>query len=46
MKSLFALPLLLLHAAPALADSKLPPARYANVAIADPAKEADRKSVV
>ena len=46
MKTLFALPLLLLHAAPALADSKLPPARYANVAIADPAKEAEARKLM
>ena len=46
MKTLFTLPLLLLLATPALADSNLPPARYANVAIADPAKEADARKLM
>ena len=41
--SLALLPLL---AAPALADSNLPPARYANVAIADPAKEAEARKLM
>ena len=38
--------LALIAAAPALADSKLPPAAYANVAIADPAKEAEAKRLM
>ena len=46
MKTLVALPLLLLLAAPALADSNLPPARYANAAIADPAKEAEARKLM
>ena len=46
MKTHFALPLLLLLAAPALADSNLPPARYANVAIADAAKEAEARKLM
>ena len=46
MKLLFALPFLLLVAAPALADSNLPPARYANLALADPAKEADARKLM
>ena len=36
----------LIAVAPALADSSLPPARYANVAIADPAKEAEAKRLM
>ena len=36
----------LIAAGPALADSKLPPAAYANVAIADPAKEAEAKRLM
>ncbi len=46
MKTLFTLPLLLLLATPALADSNLPPAPYANVAIADPAKEAEARKLM
>ena len=46
MKLLFALPPLLLLAAPALADSNLPPAHYANVGIADPAKEAEARKLM
>jgi len=46
MNPLFASPLLLLLATPSLADSNLPPARYANVAIADPAKEADARKLM
>ena len=46
MKTLFTLPFLLLLAAPALADSNLPPAHYANVAIADPAKEAEARKLM
>ncbi len=38
--------LALMASIPALADSKLPPARYANVAIADPAKEAEAKRLM
>ena len=38
--------LLLLLAAPALADSNLPPAHYANTQIADPAKEADARRLM
>lgn len=33
-------------AAPALADSQLPPARYANVQLADPAKEREAKGLM
>ena len=46
MKTVFTLPFLLLLAAPALADSNLPPAHYANVAIADPAKEAEARKLM
>ena len=46
MKTLFALPLLLLVAEPGLADSRLPPAHYANVALADPAKEAEARKLM
>ena len=38
--------LALIAAAPALAVSKLPPAAYANVAIADPAKEAEARRLM
>ena len=38
--------LLLLLAAPAFADSNLPPAHYANTQIADPAKEADARRLM
>ena len=38
--------LALIAAGPALADSKLPPAAYANVAIPDPAKEAEAKRLM
>ena len=39
-------PLLLLLAAPALADSNLPPAPYANRQIEDPAKEAEARRLM
>ena len=38
--------LLLMLASPALADSNLPPARYANEQLADPAKEAAAKRLM
>ena len=38
--------LALMASAPAQADSSLPPARYANVAIADPAREAQAKRLM
>ena len=38
--------LLLLLAAPAFADSNLPPAYYANTQIADPAKEAEARRLM
>jgi len=38
--------LLALTAAPALADSNLPPARYANAQLADPGKEAEAKALM
>jgi len=38
--------LLLLLAAPAFADSDLPPAQYANKQIADPAKEAEARRLM
>ena len=38
--------LLLLLAAPAMADSNLPPAQYANQQIADPAKEAEARKLM
>ena len=41
-----ALSLLLLLAAPAMADSNLPPARYANTQIADSAKEAQARKLM
>jgi len=40
------LAILLLLAAPAAADSNLPPARYANMQIADPAKEAEARRLM
>ena len=46
MKRLLSLLLALVATAPALADSSLPPARYANVAIADPAREAQAKRLM
>lgn len=46
MKLLLALPPLLFLAEASLADSNLPPARYANVAIADPAKEAEARKLM
>ena len=46
MKRLLSLLLALVAIAPALADSSLPPARYANVAIADPAREAQAKRLM
>ncbi|THD37505.1 MAG: cytochrome c-type biogenesis protein CcmH [Sphingomonas sp.] len=36
----------LIVAVPALADSNLPPARYANTQLADPAKEAQAKALM
>ena len=36
----------LIAAAPALADSNLPPARYANTQLADPAKEAQARKLM
>ena len=42
----FLLVLLLLLAAPAMADSNLPPAQYANQQIADPAKEAEARKLM
>ena len=41
-----ALLLFLLLGAPAMADSNLPPARYANMQIADPAKEAQARKLM
>ena len=41
-----AVALLLLLATPALADSNLPPARYANMQLADPAKEAQARNLM
>ena len=38
--------ILLLLAAPAAADSNLPPARYANMQIADPVKEAEARRLM
>ncbi len=38
--------LALIMAGPALADSNLPPARYANVQLADPAKEAQARALM
>ena len=38
--------LALIAAGPALADSNLPPARYANVQLADPAKEAQARALM
>lgn len=38
--------LALIVAVPALADSNLPPARYANVQLADPAKEAQARALM
>ncbi|WBH15561.1 cytochrome c-type biogenesis protein [Sphingomonas radiodurans] len=38
--------LMLLLAGPALAQSNLPPARYANTQIADPAKEAEARALM
>lgn len=46
MRTPLALSGLLLLAAPALADSNLPPAQYADVAIADPAKEAEARKLM
>ena len=42
----FLLVLLLLLAAPAMADSNLPPAQYADQQIADPAKEAEARKLM
>jgi cytochrome c-type biogenesis protein CcmH len=42
----FVLPLLLTVAAPAFADSLLPPAEYADTQLADPRKEAEAKALM
>ena len=46
MKAWLALGAALLLAGSALADSNLPPARYANVALPDPAEEAKAKALM
>lgn len=46
MKRWLALPVALAIATPALADSNLPPARYANTQLADPAKEAQARALM
>jgi len=46
MKSILFAPLLLLAAAPAIADSNMPPAQYADKQIADPAKEAEARQLM
>ena len=46
MKSVGLAAVMLMLAAPAFADSNLPPARYANTQLADPAKEAAAKSLM
>jgi cytochrome c-type biogenesis protein CcmH len=46
MKAWLALGATLLLAGSALADSNLPPARYANIALPDPAQEAQAKALM
>ncbi|MDB5679281.1 cytochrome c-type biogenesis protein [Sphingomonas bacterium] len=46
MRRLLVLVAVLVVASPALADSNLPPARYANVQLADPAKEAQARALM
>jgi cytochrome c-type biogenesis protein CcmH len=46
MKMRFFIPMLLLMAAPAVADSQLPDAEMANVQLSDPAKERQAKALM